>query len=549
MNKDVIYIDVEDDITAIIGKVKDSKEKVVALVPPKRIGVLQSAVNLRILQRTAKTAGKHIVLITHDQSLIPLAAGAGMPVAKNLQSKPEVPEIAALKVDDDDDIIDGSELPVGEHADIAALSKPAERHIPVSSSSDKKPYAAPPASGESPRKPKGAGKVPNFGAFRKKLVLIGIAIVLLIAFLIWAIFFAPHATVEITAKTSSQNLSTSVTIGPSQQTDAGKGTLKSQQVQEKIDASVDFQATGTQDQGDAAGGTMTLSKGTPGDATIPVGTGFSSGDCTFVTREQVSVPGATPKWNGSGFSVVPGPNSVSVKATAIGDQCNLSARSYDSTVDGISAKGSDMSGGNKKTLKIVTQADVQKASEQIAQQNNSDVKAKLQAKFGKNVKAIDTSLRTLKADTNASPQVGQEAPNGTAKLTSSVTYVMDGVSTSELDDFIKNAVTSKLSKSDNQRVYDAGSSNAQITNFAATDTGGTATLAATAQVGPQISDNDIKRRVEGKKFGEIQSDLKSIQGVQDVEVHFSPFWVNTVPNDANKIDVEFKLNNTSGNGS
>ena len=47
MNKDIIYIDVEDDITAIIGKIKASKEKIVALVPPKRIGVLQSAVNLR----------------------------------------------------------------------------------------------------------------------------------------------------------------------------------------------------------------------------------------------------------------------------------------------------------------------------------------------------------------------------------------------------------------------------------------------------------------------------------------------------------------------
>lgn len=49
MNKDVLYIDVEDDITTIIGKVKASKSKIIALVPPKRVGVLQSAVNLRLL--------------------------------------------------------------------------------------------------------------------------------------------------------------------------------------------------------------------------------------------------------------------------------------------------------------------------------------------------------------------------------------------------------------------------------------------------------------------------------------------------------------------
>ena len=41
MNKDVIYIDVEDDITAIVGKIKASKERIIALVPPKRVGVVR----------------------------------------------------------------------------------------------------------------------------------------------------------------------------------------------------------------------------------------------------------------------------------------------------------------------------------------------------------------------------------------------------------------------------------------------------------------------------------------------------------------------------
>ena len=119
MNKDVIYIDGDDDITAIIGKVKASKEKVVALVPPKRIGVLQSAVNLRLLQRAAGSGQKHLVLITNNQALMALAASAKLPVAKNAQSKPEIPEIAALDIDDGEDIIDGAELPVGDHARLA----------------------------------------------------------------------------------------------------------------------------------------------------------------------------------------------------------------------------------------------------------------------------------------------------------------------------------------------------------------------------------------------------------------------------------------------
>ena len=47
MKKDVIYIDIEDDITTIIEKVKEAATSIVALVPPKRVGVLQSIVNLK----------------------------------------------------------------------------------------------------------------------------------------------------------------------------------------------------------------------------------------------------------------------------------------------------------------------------------------------------------------------------------------------------------------------------------------------------------------------------------------------------------------------
>src|SRR6266702_5309528 len=102
MKKDVIYIDIEDDITSIIGKVKDASAKIVALVPPKRIGVLQSAVNLKLLQKSASGTDKRIVLITSDHSLIALAAGLKIPIAKNLQSRPEIPQLDVPEVTDEE---------------------------------------------------------------------------------------------------------------------------------------------------------------------------------------------------------------------------------------------------------------------------------------------------------------------------------------------------------------------------------------------------------------------------------------------------------------
>jgi hypothetical protein len=49
MKKDTIYIDIEDDITAVIERVKGSPEKLIALVPPKG-AALQSVVNLKLLK-------------------------------------------------------------------------------------------------------------------------------------------------------------------------------------------------------------------------------------------------------------------------------------------------------------------------------------------------------------------------------------------------------------------------------------------------------------------------------------------------------------------
>ena len=91
MNKDVIYIEAEDDITDILAKIKNAKNKIVALVPPKKAGVLRSAVNFKLITKAATKAEKTVVLVSGDESLVRLASAANIPVAKTLQSKPRLP--------------------------------------------------------------------------------------------------------------------------------------------------------------------------------------------------------------------------------------------------------------------------------------------------------------------------------------------------------------------------------------------------------------------------------------------------------------------------
>lgn len=558
MNKDVIYIDVEDDITAVIGRVKDAKEKIVALVPPKRIGVLQSAVNLRLLARAAEQSGKHLVLISNNSALTALAAAAKVPVARNLQSKPELAEIAALDVDNGEDVIDGSKLPVGEHARTA----PGGSNLSITDSTiddvagsafDEPSKATPPAPGQQPKKPKAKNgmKVPNFNTFRKKLVLIIGGGILLVALLVWGIFFAPKATVVISARTTDTSANPKVTLSSAGSTDASASTLKTSVQQSKKDASVAFDATGSKDVGDKAQGQVVFKNcETMTAQTVPAGTAVAVNGRNYITQAAASVPGGS---GGFGGCSNPGVSSaISVVAQDIGEDYNTPSNtsfsvaghpSGSSTVYFNAVASTNITGGSKKTIKVVSSSDVQKAGDQLAQQSSDDVKKQLTGKFGKEYTVIDQSFKIDQGSPQSSPAVGQEVAAGAqAKLTASITYSLSAVAKSELNTFLTDYFNDHLDDKNTQRVYDNGTGKVTFTNVAASDAGFAANLVATAKVGPKINDDEIKNQAKGKRYGEIQSAIETIQGVDNVDVKFWPFWVSSAPNDTKKISVEFNLN-------
>jgi hypothetical protein len=556
MNKDVIYIDVDDDITAIIGKVKDANEKIVALVPPKRIGVLQSAVNLRLLARAATQSNKHLVLISNNSALIALAAAAKVPVAKNLQSKPELAEIAALDVDDGEDIIDGSKLPIGE------LEKTADKPTSSAGSAIEDALradavgtmsrATPPAPGQSPVKPRAKSgiKVPNFNSFRKKLVFLIGGGVLFVGFLVWAIFFAPHATVQITARTSDSSVNAKVTLAQDAATNLAASTVKAAVQQSKKDVSLDFDATGTKAVGTKASGSMSISNCDYSSGfSLPSGTQFTADNgAIFVSTAAVTVPGYSSP-SSTTCSLVgnsAGKATVAVQANDVGDSYNLSSRTYTvGTIPSgskVTATGTDMANGESHQAKVVTADDIQKATDQMKQQSADTVKSQLKSQFGKTVTVLDSTFTVDVGSPTSTPAVGQELTAAKAKLTGSVNYAMTGVDSADFGSYLDAYFAKQISTTNNQRVYDNGAKNVSFTNVTAATTGFTVNIVATAKVGPKIDDNAIKDLAKGKRYGEIQSSIESIQGVDNVDIKFWPFWVSVAPNDTNKISVEFSLN-------
>ena len=538
MQKDVIYIDVEDDITAIIGKVKTGKEKIVALVPPKRIGVLQSAVNLRLLERAATQNDKKLVIITGNQALQSLAASAKIPVAKTLQSKPELAEISALDIDDGNDIIDGAQLPVGDHARMAneqfGSTTPADEKPDATPTQKAAPIATTSTATKNiaSKKP----KVPNFSRFRKKLLIGGLAGLLLLGFLVWAIIFAPHATIYITAKTADANANDAVTLAPGGATSAAKKTIRSLVKSGKKDISFEFSATGKKEVGEKATGTVMFSTDSISVArrgtTIPAGTELTaSGNLIYVTSRSVSLTLTNP--NGT----------TGVTAEERGTKYNGASGEVDGAPQGVAAEFTDATGGGTdKTVAVVTSRDIADAQRRLDDQIDGEaLKQELAGQFDDNVTVLSGSFKVDKGGVNPSPGQGGEVESGKARMSGTVSYSLAGVANGETESYLEAYFKNQIKSSEDQRVYDSGARSAKFNDVAVDGNAVKANLVATGKVGPRIDDNELKKEAAGKRYGDIQSSLQGIQGVDSVDVKFSPFWVNQVPDDPKRVSIEFKL--------
>lgn len=537
MKKDVIYIDTDDDITAIIGKIKDCKERVVALVPPKRIGILQSAVNLRLLSRMAETSNKKLVIITTNKSLIALSATVMVPISKNLQSKPELISSEETESDEADDVIDGSEMPIGDllKATGSNVAKTAEDAIDTIDIDD---FESSKVKNDKKTQKSDSVKIPDFKSFRKKLFIGLFLLVAISIFTLWATKFAPFATVIVTTSTSSAPISATVKLGGTESTDVSKNIVQTITKQIKKDLSIEFAATGTKDNGTKASGTVRLSieKMTAKKSTIEAGEKIKFGDKIFIVQNDIIIIGEVDG-AGSGSGIV--------FAEDNGESFNVLPKKPCSVVGNpnvVCNSDRGMDGGKTDIVTIVTAADVQKAAQVIVDMPTVAEKSQLMKQFTNGEKVILDSFVVDRSEAVPSPAVG-EIVTDKAKLTSATNYSLTAIAKSELQVFLRESVAKQITDPKTQRVYDDGSKNVVLSGYLKTDLATTVNVATSGKIGPSIDEEYIYKTVKGKRFGDIQSVLSRVDGVSDVEVKFSYFWVSTVPTDKKKVNIKLVSEN------
>jgi hypothetical protein len=541
MRKDVIYIDIEDDITAIIDKLKNSKEKIIALVPPKGNSVLQSTVNLKLLNRAANANDKQPVIVTSNNALMALAGGLKMYVANNLQSKPYIPsDELASSADSEIEVSDNvAEAGVGSKVNLAQSDElevdADELAADLEKDGELEAAAGVPADAQAkPTEKKDGKKVPNFNSFKKKLLLIGgVAIVLIILAVLFV--FKPNATVVVRAETTPAEIEYQATISDSGTSDPENHVFRAVTQSDNKSITQDFTPTGKKDVGKKATGTVIFSTNQISalGTKIPAGTQLtSSGGQVFVTDSSVTMTLS----NASGAP-------VGVTAAKSGTASNDESGSVSGAPSGVSASlDGSTSGGTDKTVTVVSQADIDKATAELKKADNSDTKSQLKDGFNGDVKVLEDSFAATISKVVSEPAVGQEANQG--KLTAQVTYTMLAVKNEDLKQANEAAITDKMDNQDQQQVYKDGVDKTEFEKVKLSGTTATYKVKAVGQLGPKFDTNAVAQEISGKKVGEVRSYIQSLPGVKSTDINISPFWSNKTPA-ADKIQIKLEVDENS----
>ncbi len=570
MNKEVIYLEPEDDITDILTKLQQAEQKLVALVPPKKATILRSAVNMKLVARVAKECEKVVVIVTADPAIVKMAMAAKIPVARTLQSRPVIPteeNVKAAKANEqviDEDLEDNPKKSSRESKKSRDASESSAKResdaLELSEESLEK--EADKAQAAKAKKKKAQAKNENASFMQKyrKLILVGIAALgVLIVALVWAFVFAPAVKITVAISSTPNNFSENIRFTTDEAAEnLEENLLYVEEVSLDDTYKTDISATGEEDRGDKAQGRLTLTvQFTPKDYMGEGGYGISvaPGDTFSNNRNNltyVATSTASKQWNGEDREVecdtgTISSNSeyrrpctmsvtVSVEAAKAGEDYNVPANSSWARFEGVAsvANGSPISGGTTNNVKVISNDDIEKVKEKQLSEHSEKGKEDLLEDLGEDLIPIPDSFKSEVTEVKTTPALGEEVksddkPTAEVKITSTIYALKKST--------VEKYIEGKMSLAQDQKIYDFG--DPYIERFSGIEN--EARLKTTVETGPTITEDDILEKSRGKKLGQAKSLLNSINGVRNVEITPSYFWVWEVPNDPSRITIDLTV--------
>lgn len=376
-----------------------------------------------------------------------------------------------------------------------------------------------------------------------KFIILAIPVILLliIGSILWYIF-GVKATATLLINPKVVNATQGITFSSTDGTDVTSDTIGAKVVPVSENGTASTPATGSQDVGDKAKGTVTIYNNDDTSHSIDAGTTITSANgLKFVTAQDVTVASAS----GDVFSgTTPGTQSVNVTATNIGTDYNLPSGTKfaigGSTV--IAAKNDNaFSGGTKKTVTVVSQKDVDKVVSDLTNNLSDKAKQDAQNNASGDTAVVPVFLSTDLSDKHFDKKVGDQA--STINLTATIAYKVLSYSKSDLA-----KVASAIVQSNNQNEDTSSASISEDIQNPKVSTDGNsinATLSVKAGLLPKIDTGKVAVALVGKSFSTATSALSDVPQLDSVQAVLSPnlfFLPKTFPRMSSHITVGIKAN-------
>lgn len=644
--RNTLYIDIDEEMIAVIGRLRKSHSRENALAVPKRALILQSVVNLRLLQREAEKLGKSIILVTQDDQGRLLAERAGlatqsfleesaregeepmvsdeMPPEEHVQETSNVSRVenAIASLDEGEgrirppqslradsvgsssffasgplpSAIDQMRSPVQVPAQSAAPKKilvrdfspknltalnskmPLEPRRPEPVASFERPQpqlhqlpsyflnekpgkdasrsaSLPAASSVKPVAPSQSSRVQSpvrvsGGKKIKTIVFFFVLLSVLSLSGVGAYIFLPKATLELSLKTSKQNVDVEFQGSEGAEASFEAKTLPIRFIEQQGETSLSLLATGVSSLSDRkARGMVTLTNTYSSAPQLLVASTrlLSSDGKLFRITSDVTVPGMT----GSGDQARPGSIEVQVVADQPGAEYNISPTTF--TIPGL--QGSPkytkfsatsvqvMTGGGigASDTKAVSEEDIAKAKKQIAEKVVEASQSLAEQSLLPGEKMLSEAVDTKVVSALSSIPVGGAAQDFEYRVTFTVRAAV--FSEDALRDIFQKAFT-RQNEAKQPAVtvdfiaLDYGEPNADFEKK-------TLRIKAHAEAVllPRLNTEQLVSDLLGKDEEEITAIIQAHPQIERATVTFWPdFLVSQVPGDAKRVDVIVKTN-------
>ncbi|HNT29365.1 MAG TPA: hypothetical protein PKL83_00250 [bacterium] len=551
-----IYLESHDEITSIIDQIRSVPDEVIAIVAAERSGLLQSLVNLKLLQRNSTLQNKQILLVSPDPVVAALAKQIGILVFPKLDAaKRHISPESATPEEATESVTDAAPADVPEatapdqnyekqeikHATFG-LDRTAHKFTEKIAETTKilPNLFTRPDAGEQPK------TMIQFNSRPLAIVTLVFILVFLAIGLYAANTILPYARITLVPKTEEFSLEIEA-LASEKVTEVNYFTKELPASYYETSEELESAAKATEEVqiGAQARGIVSIyNKGYSKAFSLPAGTEVTSyNGQVFQLAVDITVPGLLVE----GGQTYPGTkNQVEVIAREPGEEYNIekdnfSIAGYDTNlVWGESYE--TFSGGEKHDAIVIGQADIDTLRTKLLTDLTTTSREKLQAQLREGQQFIDGSLQDRIME-EIITSGGQPVSVGAEVSEFSMKIRMQSRGIAFAESQLREMVEKELNMSIPAELEPLTEQQWEITYTVTNFDYDIKQLAIKCQgkgfVAHRISTPTLKEQLAGKNKNDAELILSSLgNDVEKYEVEIGPFYIKNIPSKTDKITID-----------